>query len=132
MSKKYLITGGAGFIGSNYVNRLLERGEDVVVYDNLSRAGAPRNLDWLRQTHGTNSFQLAHADIRDAATLTSTAKDADVTILRSTPSAPLMWLKRRAFRGPIPSSFTHPPIRFTGKWKMSLWKKKKRVGNTQA
>ncbi len=77
---KHLITGGAGFIGSNYVNRLLERGEDVVVYDNLSRAGAPRNLDWLRQTHGTNSFQLAHADIRDAATLTSTAKDADVIV----------------------------------------------------
>jgi CDP-paratose 2-epimerase len=77
---KYLITGGGGFIGSNYVNRLLERGEDVVVYDNLSRAGAPRNLDWLRQTHGTDSFQLAHADIRDAATLTSTAKDADVIV----------------------------------------------------
>ena len=77
---KYLITGGAGFIGSNYVNRLLARGEDVIVYDNLSRAGAPRNLDWLRQTHGANSFQLAHADIRDAATLTSTAKDADVIV----------------------------------------------------
>jgi CDP-paratose 2-epimerase len=77
---KYLITGGAGFIGSNYVNRLLERGEDVIVYDNLSRAGAPRNVDWLRQTHGTNSFQLAHADIRDAATLTATAKDADVIV----------------------------------------------------
>ena len=77
---KYLITGGAGFIGSNYVNRLLERGEDVVVYDNLSRAGAPRNLDWLRQTHGTDSFQLAHADIRGAATLTSTAKDADIIV----------------------------------------------------
>jgi len=80
MSKKYLITGGAGFIGSNYVNRLLERGEDVVVYDNLSRAGAPRNLDWLRQRHGADSFQLAHADIRDAATLTSTAKDADIIV----------------------------------------------------
>jgi CDP-paratose 2-epimerase len=37
-------------------------------------------VDWLRQTHGTNSFQLAHADIRDAATLTATAKDADVIV----------------------------------------------------
>ncbi|MBT3323338.1 MAG: NAD-dependent epimerase/dehydratase family protein [Anaerolineae bacterium] len=77
---KYLITGGAGFIGSNYVNRLLTRGEGVIVYDNLSRAGAPRNLKWLRETHGADSFQLAHADIRDAATLTSTAKDADVIV----------------------------------------------------
>ena len=77
---KYLITGGAGFIGSNYVNRLLARGEDVVVYDNLSRAGAPRNLDWLRQTHGANSFQLVTGDVRDAALLASTAKDADIIV----------------------------------------------------
>ncbi len=39
MTKNYLITGGAGFIGSNYVNRLLERGEHVTIFDNLSRAG---------------------------------------------------------------------------------------------
>jgi CDP-paratose 2-epimerase len=77
---KYLITGGAGFIGSNYVNRLLERGEDVVVYDNLSRAGAPRNVDWLRQTHGSSSFQLVTGDVRDAALLTSTANAADVIV----------------------------------------------------
>ena len=44
MAKQYLITGGAGFIGSNYVYRLLKRGEKVTIYDNLSRAGAPRNL----------------------------------------------------------------------------------------
>ena len=77
---KYLITGGAGFIGSNYVNRLLGRGEDVTIYDNLSRAGATRNLKWLRETHGADAFQLVHADIRDAATLTSTAKDAEVIV----------------------------------------------------
>ena len=77
---KYLVTGGAGFIGSNYVNRLLKRGEDVIVYDNLSRAGAARNLDWLRQTHGANAFQLVTADTRDAATLTSTANNVDVII----------------------------------------------------
>ncbi len=40
MTKNYFITGGAGFIGSNYVNRLLERGEKVTIFDNLSRAGA--------------------------------------------------------------------------------------------
>ena len=50
MSKKYLVTGGAGFIGSNYVHRLLSRGEHVTIYDNLSRAGASKNLAWLEET----------------------------------------------------------------------------------
>jgi CDP-paratose 2-epimerase len=54
MSQKFFITGGAGFIGSNYVSRLLDRGETVTIYDNLSRAGA-RNLKWLRETYGKSS-----------------------------------------------------------------------------
>jgi CDP-paratose 2-epimerase len=52
MSRNYFITGGAGFIGSNYVSRLLERGEKVTIYDNLSRAGAARNLAWLQEKFG--------------------------------------------------------------------------------
>ncbi|RME06948.1 MAG: NAD-dependent epimerase/dehydratase family protein, partial [Anaerolineae bacterium] len=67
MSQHYLITGGAGFIGSNYVHRLLARGERVTVFDNLSRAGAAINLKWLRETHGRDSFRLIAADVRDAA-----------------------------------------------------------------
>ena len=42
MARNYLVTGGAGFIGSNYVHRLVQRGENVIIYDNLSRSGAPR------------------------------------------------------------------------------------------
>ena len=80
MLKKYFVTGGAGFIGSNYVDRLLSRGEDVTVYDNLSRGGAPRNLAWLRSTHGTDSFRLVQGDVRDASLLTATARDADVIV----------------------------------------------------
>ena len=52
MALNYLITGGAGFIGSNYVHRLVQRGAHVTIYDNLSRAGAPRNLDWLKKDFG--------------------------------------------------------------------------------
>jgi CDP-paratose 2-epimerase len=80
MSGNYFITGGAGFIGSNYVSRLLERGEQVTIYDNLSRAGAPRNLKWLQDKFGPNAFNLVIGDVRDAAQLTVSARSADVIV----------------------------------------------------
>ena len=80
MSKHYLVTGGAGFIGSNYVSRLLARGEEVTVYDNLSRRGAAANLDWLHETYGEGAFRLVVGDVRDAALLTATAAQADVVV----------------------------------------------------
>jgi UDP-glucose 4-epimerase len=39
--KRYLVTGGAGFVGSHVVLALLDRGQDVVVYDNLSQGHRP-------------------------------------------------------------------------------------------
>ena len=78
MNQHYLITGGAGFIGSNYVHRLLQRGEKVTVYDNLSRGGAQRNLDWLRKTFGEDAFNVVVGDVRDAALLAGSAREADV------------------------------------------------------
>ena len=80
MPKNYLVTGGAGFIGSNYVHRLLQRGEQVVIYDNLSRAGAPLNLEWLEETFGKNAFRLVIGDVRNAALLTETTRQADVIV----------------------------------------------------
>ena len=80
MSRNYLVTGGAGFIGSNFVHRLLTRGENVTIYDNLSRAGAPRNLAWLQQKFGRQAFQLVTGDVRDAALLASTARSMDVIV----------------------------------------------------
>ena len=44
---KILMTGGAGFIGSNLAKRFIEKGHSVTVFDNLSRAGADKNLEWL-------------------------------------------------------------------------------------
>jgi len=78
MTRNYLITGGGGFIGSNYVHRLVQRGENVTVYDNLSRAGAPRNIAWLEETFGKNAFKLIVGDVRNAEGIAEAAKEADV------------------------------------------------------
>ncbi len=80
MTKNYLVTGGAGFIGSNYVHRLVSRGEKVTVFDNLSRGGAPRNLEWLKRTHGADAFRMVVGDVRDSAAITEAAQGADVIV----------------------------------------------------
>jgi CDP-paratose 2-epimerase len=78
--KTYLITGGAGFIGSNYVSRLLQRGEKVIVFDNLSRNGSKKNIEWLRDQFGRESFQLVIEDVRKIEKLTEAASSADVIV----------------------------------------------------
>lgn len=80
MSERYIVTGGAGFIGSNYVHRLLSRGAEVTVYDNLSRAGAASNVEWLRNEHGSSAFHLVIGDVRDDALLATAVRDVDVVI----------------------------------------------------
>jgi CDP-paratose 2-epimerase len=80
MSRNYFITGGAGFIGSNYAERLLKRGEKVTLYDNLSRAGAPRNLKWLAETFGERAFTFIDGEVRDAALLAVSAREADIIV----------------------------------------------------
>jgi CDP-paratose 2-epimerase len=80
MPRSFLITGGAGFIGANYAHRLLKRGENVTIYDNLSRRGAPLNLKWLQETYGEKSFHVVIGDVRDEALVTATAHDADIIV----------------------------------------------------
>ncbi len=80
MTRHYLVTGGAGFIGSNYVHRLIQRGEQVTVFDNLSRAGAKRNVAWLEETFGKDAFRLIVGDLRNADLLADSAKDAEVIV----------------------------------------------------
>jgi CDP-paratose 2-epimerase len=74
---KALITGGAGFIGSNLAHRLVREGHTVVVYDNLSRQGADKNVAWLRSEHG-DRWTLLQADIRDFEPLRQAAADVDI------------------------------------------------------
>jgi CDP-paratose 2-epimerase len=63
-----VVTGGAGFIGTNVTSRLVEDGSHVVVVDDLSRPGVERNLRWLLQTYG-GRVTFERADIRDRETL---------------------------------------------------------------
>jgi CDP-paratose 2-epimerase len=72
--KPVLITGGAGFIGTNVAHRFLSAGQPVLLYDNLSRPGVEKNLDWLRSEHGS-LVDLILADVRDADTLRRVARD---------------------------------------------------------
>lgn len=66
--RSVLIFGGAGFIGSNLAEHLLERTDaSVHVFDNLSRAGVHRNLEWLRKLAGNSGrLRVTVGDVRDA------------------------------------------------------------------
>jgi UDP-glucose 4-epimerase len=64
LSLRTLVTGGAGFIGSNLVDALLARGDNVAVVDDLS-TGRRSNLDGALERGAT----LHHADVRESATV---------------------------------------------------------------
>jgi CDP-paratose 2-epimerase len=70
-----LICGGAGFIGTNLAARLLSAGEKVIIYDDLSRQGVDRNVQWL-QSQFRGSVMCELADIRDAAALRQCLRSA--------------------------------------------------------
>lgn len=59
---KVLITGGTGFIGCNAAARFIERGDEVIILDNLSRIGANANLGWLQ---ALGNFHFVKEDIRN-------------------------------------------------------------------
>jgi CDP-paratose 2-epimerase len=61
-----LITGGAGFIGTNVAARLLASGRQVRVFDNLSRAGVDTNLRWLCEMF-PGCVDVMYGDVRDRA-----------------------------------------------------------------
>jgi CDP-paratose 2-epimerase len=70
-----LITGGAGFIGTNLADRLLRRGRRVRILDSLARPGSEANLHWLLSQHRTR-LQVEIGDVRDGARLRAALSDA--------------------------------------------------------
>ena len=73
---RILITGGAGFIGSNLADRLASAGHDVVLMDTLARPGVERNLKWLLLRHRGRLRNL-QTDVRDAAGVAAAVTDVD-------------------------------------------------------
>lgn len=59
---KWVVTGGAGFIGTNVVRRLVKEGHQVIVLDNLSRRGVTQNMRFLREK---SAVDFVSGDIRD-------------------------------------------------------------------
>jgi len=76
---RILITGSAGFIGCNLAHAWQKQGHTITVYDNLSRPGSERNLEWLRASAG-DALQFIHGDIRDAAAIAAAVRDIDVVV----------------------------------------------------
>ena len=78
-TRHVLVTGGAGFIGSNLVARLLAS-EDarVTIFDNLARSGAEHNLKWLQELPGAaNRLKVVVGDVRDRSLIFDTAQISD-------------------------------------------------------
>ncbi len=76
MSTSYLITGGAGFIGSHLTDALLARGDRVVALDNLS-TGRLSNLDSAGRS---NNFRFVHGSVLDELMVDELAHQCDVIV----------------------------------------------------
>jgi CDP-paratose 2-epimerase len=75
VSDTVLITGGAGFVGTNLAARLLDAGTRVTLFDNLARAGVEKNLRWLTETYG-DRVRAVIGDTRDENALRDALADA--------------------------------------------------------
>jgi dTDP-glucose 4,6-dehydratase len=77
--ERLLVTGGAGFIGSNFVRRILARhvGLDVVVLDKLTYAG---NLANLEEVADSPRFRFVRGDINDASLVNELAAEVDAIV----------------------------------------------------
>ena len=74
---KYLVTGGAGFIGSHIVHTLLEQGASVRVLDNFS-TGKRENLEGLMMQFNGNQLEVFEGDLRDASRVQEAVGGIDV------------------------------------------------------
>jgi UDP-glucose 4-epimerase len=72
--KRVLVTGGAGFIGSNLVDRLLEKESEVIVFDNLSSG----KMDFIENHLENPDFSFIKGDLLDPEAIEKVCKDTDM------------------------------------------------------
>ena len=72
-----LITGGAGFVGTNVAAHVLAGGGRVRLLDNLARPGVGDNVRWLLERFGTERLAITEADVADRPTVRDAVRDAD-------------------------------------------------------
>jgi CDP-paratose 2-epimerase len=72
-----LVTGGIGFIGTNLSARLLRDGHEVILFDNVRRAGVEQNLDWL-SSRPINRMRFIEGDVREFDVVEKAMQGADV------------------------------------------------------
>lgn len=77
MTQNILITGGAGFIGSNLADHLIQQGHKVTIFDNLSRSGCQTNIDYLQQKFGNGAFRLVADNITNFDAILKAAEGVD-------------------------------------------------------
>jgi len=78
MKKKLLITGGAGFIGTNSANYFADHDYEVTIFDNFMRYGTKDNVDWLLSKHP--HIQIIKGDIRKASEISKAVPGHDVVL----------------------------------------------------
>ena len=129
MERPYiLITGGAGFIGTNLARRYLGKSQPVHIFDNLGRPGVEQNVIEL-QRHYPGCVQFTNGDVRDrgavekavggAGTVYHLAAQVAVTTSLEDPSADLATnlmgtlhlLEAIRSASAKPPCFSHPPIK---------------------
>jgi len=74
---KFLVTGGAGFIGSCFVRKAIKEGKQVTNIDKLTYSG---NLNNLKEIAGNNNYQFVHADICETEKIQKLVKDAEIIV----------------------------------------------------
>src|SRR5216117_2816052 len=94
----YLVTGGAGFIGSHIAARLLKLGEKVRVLDNLS-TGRKSNLDAIRVEASGAAFEWLEGDLRSLATCRQACEGVDYALHQAALAS-----VERSIRNPVEST----------------------------
>jgi UDP-glucose 4-epimerase len=72
--KKILVTGGAGFIGSHLVDRLIEKGNRITIFDNLSSG----KIEYIKDHLENPDFNLIKGDLLDKDAIEGACKDVDL------------------------------------------------------